>query len=109
MSEDLNQFEEQRKALIAHLQGQGFKIKLNMKIPNCGAPVDVIGEIGSRLRKKTIYIWFAADEVEAGTLSFLIKDLKGTKIFVLLNGDPQKCFPVPGVNIISDPTEIELS
>ncbi len=106
MSDDLNQFEEQRNALIAHLQEQGCKIKLNMKVQNCGAPVDVIAEGGSRIRKKTVYIWLAADEVEAGTLSFLVKDLRGSKIFYLMDGDPQKCFPVQGVKIVGDPTEI---
>jgi tetratricopeptide (TPR) repeat protein len=67
-----------KTALFARFKEAGFKIKENVRaIESEASPVDIMAEKGGLFKKKRIAIWFAMDESEVDTISYLTKGYAG--------------------------------
>lgn len=100
-----------KTALFARLKEAGFKIKENVRaIESEASPVDVMAEKGGLFKKKRIAIWFAMDESEVDTISYLTKGYAGyakERYILLLMG--QTTIPmILGAKIISSIDDIQF-
>ena len=67
-----------KTALYTRFKEAGFKIKENVRaIESEASPVDIMAEKGGLFKKKRIAIWFAMDESEVDTISYLTKGYAG--------------------------------
>ncbi|UCE13948.1 MAG: hypothetical protein JSV04_01925 [Candidatus Heimdallarchaeota archaeon] len=63
-----------KQELYTRFRESGFKVKENVRAVETEAtPVDIMAEKGGFLSKKRVAIWFAMDEAELDTISFLTK------------------------------------
>ncbi len=100
-----------KTALFARLKEAGFKINENVRaIESEASPVDVMAEKGGLFKKKRIAIWFAMDESEVDTISYLTKGYAGytkERYILLLMG--QTTIPmILGAKIISSIDDIDF-
>lgn len=99
-----------KTALYARFKEAGFKIKENVRaIETEASPVDVMAEKG-KFKKKRIAVWFAMDESEVDTISYLTKGYAGyakERYILLLMG--QTTIPmILGAKIISSIDDIKF-
>jgi hypothetical protein len=60
--------------IYERFQNAGYKLEENVrKVETEASPVDIMAEKGGLFKKKRIAIWFAIDESEVDTISFLTK------------------------------------
>jgi hypothetical protein len=99
-----------RAELSDRLRGKGYTVLDNIRaIESEATPVDVIGEKG-RFKKTRIAVWFAMDESEVDTISFLTKGYASyakDRYILLLMGQPT--IPtIEGVKIVNSIDQIKL-
>jgi len=99
-----------RVELTNRLRGKGYSVLDNVRaIETEATPVDVIGEKG-RFKKTRIAVWFAMDESEVDTISFLTKGYANyakTRYILLLMGQPT--IPsIQGAQIVNSIDQIKL-
>ncbi|MHA1941912.1 MAG: hypothetical protein ACW97P_09315, partial [Candidatus Hodarchaeales archaeon] len=80
-----------KKELSARFRDAGYKFKEDIRaVETEVTPVDILAEKGG-FRKKRVAIWFAMDESEVDTISFITKGYAKyakTRYIVLLMGQP---------------------
>ncbi|MHA2304028.1 MAG: hypothetical protein ACXACU_01460, partial [Candidatus Hodarchaeales archaeon] len=99
-----------KKELSERIRKAGYKIEENVrKIDTEASPVDIMAEKGGFFKKKRIAIWFAMDESEVDTISFLTKGYANyakDRYILLLMG--QTTIPmILGARIISSIDDIQ--
>ncbi|MHA2073514.1 MAG: hypothetical protein ACW97X_02755 [Candidatus Hodarchaeales archaeon] len=99
-----------KKELSERIRKAGYKIEENVrKIDTEASPVDIMAEKGGFFKKKRIAIWFAMDESEVDTISFLTKGYANyakDRYIILLMG--QTTIPmILGARIISSIDDIQ--
>ena len=99
-----------KKELFARFNSSGWKYEENIRaIEEEVTPVDILAEKGS-FRKKRVAIWFAMDDSEVDTISFITKGYAKyakDRYIVLLMGQPT--IPnLEGVKITSSIDDIKL-
>ena len=99
-----------KKELVTRFEDAGYKFNENIRaVVTEITPVDILAEKGG-FRKKRIAIWFAMDESEVDTISFITKGyakFAKARYIVLLMGQPT--IPsIEGVQITSSIDDIKL-
>ena len=99
-----------KKELVTRFEDAGYKFNENIRaVETEVTPVDILAEKGG-FRKKRIAIWFAMDESEVDTISFITKGyakFAKARYIVLLMGQPT--IPsIEGVQITSSIDDIKL-
>ncbi|MHA2176025.1 MAG: hypothetical protein ACXABI_14440 [Candidatus Hodarchaeales archaeon] len=99
-----------KKELSARFRDAGYKFKEDIRaVETEVTPVDILAEKGG-FRKKRVAIWFAMDESEVDTISFITKGYAKyakTRYIVLLMGQPT--IPsIQGVHITNSIDDIKL-
>ncbi len=97
--------------IFERFQNAGYKLEENVrKVESEASPVDIMAEKGGFFKKKRIAIWFAIDESEVDTISFLTKGYTSyakDRYILLLMG--QTTIPmILGARIISSIDEIQF-
>ena len=100
-----------KRELYERFRENGYKVKENVRVVDTEAtPVDIMAEKGGFLKKTRIAIWFAMDEAELDTISFLTKGYASYakhRYILMLMG--QTTIPsLLGANIISSIDEIRM-
>ena len=71
-----------KNELAKQLRQAGYKITENVKaIETEASPVDIMAEKGSLFKKNRIAIWFAMDESEVDTISFITKGYAKWRVY----------------------------
>ncbi len=97
--------------LYERFKEAGYKVKENVReIETEASPVDIMAEKGGLFKKKRIAIWFAMDESEVDTISYLTKGYANyakDRYILLLMG--QTTIPmILGARIVNSIDSIEL-
>lgn len=100
-----------KKELFARLKAAKYNFQEDVRVIESEAsPVDILAEKGSLFRKNRIAIWFAMDDSEVDTISFITRGYAKyakSRYIVLLMG--QATIPnLDGVRIISSIDDIKL-
>ncbi|MHA1976689.1 MAG: hypothetical protein ACW98I_07330 [Candidatus Hodarchaeales archaeon] len=100
-----------KKELYARLKAKGYSFQEDVRVIESEAsPVDILAEKGSLFKKKRIAIWFAMDDSEIDTISFITRGYAKyakSRYILLLMG--QTTIPnLDGVRIISSIDDIKL-
>ncbi len=100
-----------KRELYKRFKENGYKVKENVRaVETEASPVDVMAEKGGFFKKTRIAIWFAMDEAELDTISFLTKGYASyTKSRYILMLMGQTTIPsLLGAHIITSIDEIKL-
>ncbi|NHJ01668.1 MAG: hypothetical protein EAX86_05965 [Candidatus Heimdallarchaeota archaeon] len=97
--------------LYKRLRGSGYKITENVRaVETEASPVDIMAEKGGLFKKSRLAIWFAMDESEVDTISYLTKGYANyakKRYILLLMGTPT--IPsLQGARIINSIDEVKF-
>lgn len=99
-----------KKDLYARFYEKGYKIKEDTRaIETEVTPVDILAEKGS-IRKKRIAIWFAMDDSEVDTISFITKGYAkfASARYILLLMGQATVLNIDGVKIVNTIDDIKI-
>ena len=97
--------------LYKRLRDSGYKIKENVRaVETEASPVDIMAEKGGLFKKSRLAIWFAMDESEVDTISYLTKGYANyakKRYILLLMGTPT-ILNLQGAKIINSIDDIKI-
>ncbi len=100
-----------KKELYARLKAAKYNFQEDVRVIETEAtPVDILAEKGSLFKKKRLAIWFAMDDSEVDTISFITRGYAKyakSRYILLLMGTPT-IMEIEGVKIVNSIDDIKL-
>ncbi len=100
-----------KKELYSRLKAAGYKFQEDVRVIETEAtPVDIMAEKGGMFKKKRLAIWFAMDDSEVDTISFITRGYAKyakSRYILLLMGTPT-IMEIEGVKIVNSIDDIKL-